>query len=73
MGLLSGSRSAVETGVPMLGRLSGSGRLFRTDAVQEDRTELTVVVTPYVIADHEEGELTRQIRGRLDLYMRLTP
>ena len=53
--LISGSRSAVETGVPVLGRLPGIGRLFRTDAVQEDRTELMVMVTPYVIADHEEG------------------
>ena len=53
--LISGSRSAVETGVPVLGRLPGIGRLFRTDAVQEDRTEVMVMVTPYVIADHEEG------------------
>ena len=45
------------------------GRLFRTDAVQADRTELMVMVTPYVIADHEEGwELTRRIREQFDLH-----
>ena len=71
-GLISGSQSAGETGVPVLGRLPGIGWLFRTDAVQEDRTELVVMVTPYVIADHEEGwELTRRIREQLDLHTEL--
>ena len=68
-GLISGNQSTGESGVPFLGRLPGLGRLFRTDRVQGDRTELVVMVTPYVIADHEEGrELTRQIRNRLDLH-----
>ena len=68
-GLISGNRSAGESGVPFLGRLPVFGRLFRTDRVQGDRTELVVMVTPYVIADHEEGrELTRRIRSQLDLH-----
>ena len=68
-GLISGSRSAGETGVPFLGRLPGLGRLFRTDHVQGDRTELVIMVTPYVIADHEEGrELTQRIRNQLELH-----
>ena len=71
-GLISGSQSAGETGVPFLGRLPWLGRLFRTDALQEDRTELIVMVTPYVIADHEEGwELTQRIREQLDLHTEL--
>ena len=68
-GLISGNQSTGESGVPFLGRIPGLGRLFRTDRVQGDRTELVVMVTPYVIADHEEGrELTRQIRSQLDLH-----
>ena len=68
-GLISGNQSGGTTGVPVLGELPVLGRLFRTDAVQEDRTELMVMVTPYVIADHEEGwELTRRIREQLDLH-----
>ena len=68
-GLISGNQSTGESGVPFLGRIPGLGRLFRTDRVQGDRTELVVMVTPYVIADHEEGrELTRQIRNQLDLH-----
>ena len=71
-GLISGNRSAGEAGVPFLGRMPVLGRLFRADALQQDRTELMIMVTPYVIADHEEGwELTRQIRSQLDLHNEL--
>ena len=68
-GLISGSRSAGQAGVPGLGSLPVLGRLFRADTIQEDRTELLIMVTPYVIADHEEGwELTRRIREQLELH-----
>ena len=68
-GLISGNQSGGTTGVPVLGQLPVLGHLFRTDAVREDRTELMVMVTPYVIADHEEGwELTRRIREQLELH-----
>ena len=68
-GLISGNQGAGATGVPVLGQLPVLGWLFRTDAVQEDRTELMVMVTPYVIADHEEGwELTRRIREQFGLH-----
>ena len=71
-GLISGNQSGGTTGVPVLGQLPVLGALFRTDAVQEDRTELMIMVTPYVIADHEEGwELTRRIREQLDLHTEL--
>ena len=68
-GLISGNQSGGTTGVPVLGQLPVLGHLFRTDAVQENRTELMIMVTPYVIADHEEGwELTRRIREQLNLH-----
>ena len=68
-GLITGNQSGGTTGVPVLGRLPVLGHLFRTDSVQEDRTELMIMVTPYVIADHEEGwELTRRIREQLNLH-----
>ena len=68
-GLISGNQSSGEQGVPVLGRMPVLGRLFRTDSLQEDRTELLVMVTPYVVADHEEGwDLTRRIREQLDLH-----
>ena len=68
-GLISGNQSAGQSGVPYLARLPLFGRLFRSDAFQEDRTELVVMVIPYVIADHEEGwEITRRIQEQLDLH-----
>ena len=68
-GLISRNQSGGTTGVPVLGQLPVVGHLFRTDAVQENRTELMIMVTPYVIADHEEGwELTRRIREQLNLH-----
>ena len=71
-GLISGNQSAGQSGVPYLARLPLIGRLFRSDAFQEDRTELVVMVIPYVIADHEEGwEITRRIREQLDLHTEL--
>ena len=68
-GLISGNQSAGLTGVPLLADLPVLGRLFRADSLQEDRTELMVMVTPYVVADHEEGwELTRQVQEQLGLH-----
>ena len=73
-GLISGNQSSGETGVPFLGQVPVLGRLFRSDALQEDRTELLVMVTPYVVADHEEGwELTRRAREQLGLHTELSP
>ena len=71
-GLISGNQSSGQGGVPFLGQIPVLGRLFRTDALQEDRTELMIMVTPYVVADHEEGwELTRRIREQFDLQTEL--
>ena len=68
-GLISGNQSAGMTGVPLLSDVPLLGRLFRADSLQEDRTELLVMVTPYVVADHEEGwELTRQVQEQLGLH-----
>ena len=68
-GLISGNQSTGLTGVPLLSNLPVLGRLFRADSLNQDRTELLVMVTPYVVADHEEGwELTRQVQEQLRLH-----
>ena len=68
-GLISGNQSSGVNGVPLLSNLPVLGRLFRADSLQEDRTELLLMVTPYVVADHEEGwELTRQVQEQLRLH-----
>ena len=68
-GLISGSRSGGDTGVPGIAKVPVLGRLFRADSYQEDRTELMVMVIPYVVTDHEEGwKLTERMREQLELH-----
>lgn len=68
-GLISDNSSGGQTGVPLLGKVPGLGRLFRVDSRQRDRTELLVLVTPYVLADHAAGrELTERMKAELRLH-----
>lgn len=72
-GLISRGLSTGQIGLPGLGRLPGVGRLFRSDSYQEDRTELLVMVIPYVVSDFEDGrELTELIQSELELHQRFT-
>ena len=68
-GLISNSASSGQAGIPGFGRIPGLGRLFRSDTFSEDRTELMIMVIPYVVANFEEGrELTERIREELELH-----
>ena len=68
-GLISNTASTGQAGVPGLGRIPGLGRLFRSDSFLEDRTELMIMVIPYVVADFEEGrKLTERIKEELELH-----
>ena len=72
-GLISTSASTGQAGIPALGRVPGLGRLFRSDTFSEDRTELMIMVIPYVVADFEEGrELTERIKEELELHEQFT-
>ena len=73
-GLISNNSSAGQTGIPAVGRIPLLGRLFRSDTLQEDRTELLVMVIPYVVATHAEGSaLTEELKQRLDLHREFLP
>lgn len=66
-GLISNSRSRSSTEVPGLGRIPVLGNLFSTRGNTEDRTELLVLITPYVVEDETEArELTEALRRRFD-------
>ena len=68
-GLISANRSLGQNGVPVLARVPVLGRLFRSDLYQNDRTELVVMVIPYVVADHRQSvEITERIRRQLELH-----
>ena len=70
-GLIAENRSLGQQGVPGLGRIPGLGRLFRRETYRGDRTELMIMVTPYVVRDHSEGaRLTEEIKNKLELHQR---
>ena len=67
-GLISSSTSKGQTGVPILGRLPFIGKLFNTDTESQDRTELMIMIIPYVLNSPDEAEkLTDELqRSRIE-------
>ena len=67
-GLISNSKGRGNTGVPLLGDLPWIGGLFRSRSDSETRTELIVMIIPYIIRDFDEAQdLTRSYRQRMPL------
>ncbi len=65
-GLISSDRSDGTSGVPLLKDIPGVGRLFRTDSESTSRTELMVLMTPYILRTHDEArEITRAFERAL--------
>lgn len=62
-GLISDTKSKGKTGVPLLSKIPLLGSLFRNDTKSGARTELMVMIIPYVIETPEEGEaITKTIQ-----------
>jgi general secretion pathway protein D len=55
-GLISSSKTDGERGVPILGKLPLVGKLFRADNTEVSRTELMIMIIPYVLTTPEEAE-----------------
>lgn len=67
-GLIRTKRSDGETYVPILGKIPLLGRLFKADSDNKERTELLVMVVPYVLNDADEAEaITKQFREGLSI------
>jgi len=60
-GLVNTDRAVTTAKVPLLGDIPLLGRLFRSDSVEDTRTELLVLITPYVMLtpDEARAESTR--------------
>lgn len=56
-GLVSTDRITDTSKIPLLGDIPLLGRLFRTDNVEDSRTELLVLITPYVMMTPEEARM----------------
>ena len=62
-GLISSSKSLGKTGVPWVGKMPILGRLFSADSNSSARTELMVMIIPYVIDTPAEGQaITKSIQ-----------
>jgi general secretion pathway protein D len=55
-GLISSSTSQGNQGVPVFGKLPLIGKLFRTDKDSQDRTELMIMIIPYILNSPDEAE-----------------
>jgi len=66
-GLISSTRTRGSTEVPGLGRIPLLGNLFSARSHGENRTELLVLITPYVVEDESQArELVDALRQRFD-------
>ena len=67
-GLISSNKGRGDTGVPLLGDIPWLGNLFKSQSTSENRTELIVMIIPYIIRDFDEAQaLTRSYQDRLPL------
>lgn len=65
-GLISSNGTVGEKGVPYLRKLPLLGGLFRSNSKSETRTELLLLIVPYIIDDADEAEaITQTFRERL--------
>lgn len=73
-GLISSSRSDAKTKVPLLGDIPLVGRAFQNRRKTGTRTELLMLITPYVIEDAEQArDITESARARFGDSQRLFP
>ncbi len=56
-GLIDNAYSKGNSGIPFLKDLPLAGSLFRTDTISGDRTELVILVTPFIIRNASDMEL----------------
>lgn len=67
-GLISSTKGEGDTGVPLLGDIPWVGSLFKSKSSNENRTELVVMIIPYVIRDFSEAQsLTERYQQQLEL------
>jgi len=66
--LISNNSSDGWRGVPILSDIPFIGQLFRVNKKTADRTELIIMITPYVIDNDAEAKaISETIRQRLEL------
>jgi general secretion pathway protein D len=65
-GLISQKNSRSDVGVPLLKDIPLVGQLFRTNTDNNFKTELLILITPYIVADdHDAKAITDAFRNQL--------
>ena len=65
-GLIKDNITTAKTGIPLLQDIPVAGKLFGSNTVSANRTELLVILTPRVIrSDEDARELNEEVRGRM--------
>jgi len=73
-GLIDGSASDGNGGVPLLKDIPILGSLFRNQTVKKSRREMIILITPYIANDSSEAEaITESFRKSLGDWARLPP
>lgn len=70
-GIISETSTENQTGVPYLMNVPILGRLFSGSSEDLRRTELIILITPFVVRDHEEAKsVTEEFKRRVDNVLR---
>jgi general secretion pathway protein D len=59
-GLISGSRTATSSGIPVLQDIPLIGGLFKTHSLDRQRQELAIFLTPYVVFNDDQADSVMQ-------------
>ncbi len=66
-GIIQENKNSTSSGVPFLMDIPVLGQLFKRDSESLRRTELVVLITPYVVRDREEARsVTEEFKRRVD-------
>ena len=66
-GLISTNTTTDTTGIPLLMDIPWLGRLFRVDSDSERRTELMMLIVPYIIDNHQDAKAVTEAKaGRIE-------
>lgn len=73
-GLISSTSSDGKSKVPLLGDIPGLGRLFQNRRKEGARTELLMLITPYVVEDATQAKaITEAVRARFGSEIETAP
>ncbi|MDM8560491.1 type II secretion system protein GspD [Candidatus Parabeggiatoa sp. HSG14] len=73
-GMIENTRTKGNRGIPILKDIPLIGQLFRVDQTSAARTELVVLIIPYIINDEREAKaITESLEQRLELLPSLLP